>query len=59
MAIQSRVSRSPFLLGGDFDESVDPEVLDELSRATKVEGSILYMSAKKDAYAGALLLVRS
>ena len=38
---------------------VDPGVLDEFSRTIKVEGSILTMSAEKDAYANTLFLVRS
>ncbi|MGA2518102.1 MAG: hypothetical protein ABSG44_16320 [Thermodesulfobacteriota bacterium] len=38
---------------------VDPGVLDEFGRAIKVEGSILTMSAEKDAYANTLFLVRS
>lgn len=40
-------------------ESVGPAVLDKLSRAIEVEGNILQMSAKRDAYPNALFLVRN
>ncbi len=59
MAIKPRVTLSPSPFGWDLGEAVDPGVLDEFSRTIKVEGSILTMSAEKDAYANTLFLVRS